>query len=159
MTSAESNISDDSERSEKRAIFSKRRIKSWEHNPPQALVYRQGNRHLAVEDINETNSKPSNVINCAPSCSMADCLDRRVQQFRNPASAVEEPSTRVRRHGRAARLCGHSKARSYRVEEELATTFGHKLQGASCQGKEAGVAILGTAVIRLCTWPERYWRC
>ncbi|CAD6587514.1 MAG: hypothetical protein ASARMPREDX12_002917 [Alectoria sarmentosa] len=57
MTSAESRTSGDSERSEKRATFSRRRIRSWEHNPPQALVYEQGSPHLAVEEINEVNKE------------------------------------------------------------------------------------------------------
>lgn len=40
-------------------MFRKRRLESWlgwEHHPPQTLVYEQGNRHLAVEEINEFNS-------------------------------------------------------------------------------------------------------
>lgn len=33
-------------------------IPKWCHDPPQALVYRQGIPHLAIEEITEANSKP-----------------------------------------------------------------------------------------------------
>ena len=40
-------------RSEKRPMFSKGRMPSWGHDPPQALVYRQGELCLDVEEIND----------------------------------------------------------------------------------------------------------
>ena len=63
MTLAESSISDDSERSEEKIAISKeshiKRWWRWKHNPPQALVLRQEDTHLGVEEINEANSKLS----------------------------------------------------------------------------------------------------
>lgn len=35
----------------------KRRTSKWEHDPQQALVLEPENRHLTIEDINDSNSK------------------------------------------------------------------------------------------------------
>ena len=50
--------SEDSKPRAQKPTSSKHRIKSWEHSPPLALVYRPGNPDLAVEEINEANGKP-----------------------------------------------------------------------------------------------------
>lgn len=50
--------SEDSKPRAQNPTSSKHRIKSWEHSPRLALVYRPGSLDLAVEEINEANGKP-----------------------------------------------------------------------------------------------------
>lgn len=100
----------------------------------------QDDPHLAVEDINEVNSELSLILIFLRPAS--DSLDRRVEQLRNPASAVEEPGACNGRHGREEGLLLYSEAGSWRLEKKLAATFGYELSGASCQGEEAGSATL-----------------
>lgn len=54
------------------------------------------------------------------------------------------------------RLRGDSEAGSSRVEEKLATTLGHELQGASCQRNRARVALLEATATDPHTSPEWY---
>ena len=61
---------------------------------------------------------------------------------------MEQPGTRVRRHGREEGLLLISEAESSWFEEELAATLGYELSGASCQGEEASAATLRSEALQ-----------
>lgn len=92
---------------------------NWCHDPPQALVYRQGIPHLAVEDITEANSKivKHTLLNPRPisshliSSQISDLKDRLTDSLRTTTEgsnsfeiSVAQPRARVHRHGSAGGL-------------------------------------------------------